>query len=206
MTDLPKWKKNGSSNFLYWLLAQSELIVYLTFSVLKRQQYARSWLSLHRIPGERAIQTEVVTAFAQCGHIFCFYFFSWMMHLLTWANVWSRPLQHYAFRGCHSPHWSALSDCLRQGFSTLGLLFWTNSLGGGYHLGIGESSAAALVSTHLVLLAPSPCLTTKMSPGGKWPQWRVTNPESYFQRDSFEIDYTLPRKDRFLHVGVPAPN
>lgn len=88
------------------------------------------------------------------------------MHLLTWAKVWSCPLQHYAFQGCHSPHWSAPSDRLWQGFSTLALLFWTKSLGGGYHLGIVASSAASLVSTHSVLLAPSPCLTTKMSPGG----------------------------------------
>lgn len=43
-------------------------------------------------------------------------------------------------------------------------------------------------------------------PRGKWPQWRVTNPESYFQSNSFETDYILPRKDRFLHVGIPAPN
>lgn len=98
---------------------------------------------------------------------FLFYFFSWTMHLLTWANVWSCLLQHYAFHGCHSPHRSPPYDHLQQGFSTLGLLFWTNSLGGGYHLGIVESSAASLVSTHSVLLAPSPCLITKMSPEGK---------------------------------------
>lgn len=97
---LTQVKKSGSSNFLCWLLAQSELIFYLTFSFLKRQQYAQFRLSLHCTPGECAIQTEVVTAVAQCGHIFCFYFFSWTMHFLTWANVWSRLLQHFAFQGC----------------------------------------------------------------------------------------------------------